>query len=372
MKTQNTFSVLFFVKRDKIKAGNVPLFARITVNGVFKDIATKRWVKYSAWNQKAQKLIGKSEEDLITREKIRILTNQINTAYNDLKVEKKLVTPESIKARAEGTELEAPTIKFLMNYHNNDLKQLIEEGTLKNYRSTERFITEFLMCKRKKTDIYLAEIDHLFITDFGLYMLSRTPDKGQRPCSNNTLMKHMERFKKMMGIALKNRWITDDPFMHFERKISPKDRECLNAEELTRFNQVILCNAGFNIIRDLFTFSCLTGLAYGDIIRLNGQHFVKDSGGEFWIEMYRGKTKNFTERKFHVLLLPDALALVNKYQNHPAAIQNGTVFPYYSNQAVNRYLKLIAKKANIFKPMTFHLARHTFATTVTLENNVPM
>ncbi len=259
-----------------------------------------------------------------------------------------------------------------MNYHNIDLRQLLEEGTLKNYRSTERFIQEFLIKKKKKKDIYLAQLDHLFMTDFGLYMLNRTPDKGQKPCSNNTLMKHMERLKKMIGIAIKNKWMTNDPFSHFERKIIPKDRDCLDADELSRLRSVKLVKRGYNIIVDLFLFSCLTGLAYCDIIRLSKEHLVRDNEAEYWIEMYRKKTKNFTERKFHVLLLPEAIELVDRYRNDPASSQNGTIFPYYSNQTVNRYLKIIAKEARITKILTFHLARHTFATTVTLENGVPM
>ena len=339
---------------------------------IFTDLSLKRRVRITDWSQKLQKLAGKTDENNITREKIRSTINQINAAYDELKLEKQLLTSEAVKAKAEGSDQDPHTLNFLMNYHNVELKQLIEEGTLKNYRSTEKFIQEFLIKKRKKKDIYLAQLNNLFITDFGLYMLNRVPDKGQRPCSNNTLMKHMERLKKMIGIALKNKWITNDPFIYFERKIIPRDRDCLTSEELRRVNEVKLNKSGLNIIRDLFCFSCLTGLAYSDISRLNNQHLIKDPEGERYIEMYREKTKNFTERKFHVLLLPEALILINKYQNHPAAMQNGTVFPYYSNQAVNRYLKLIASKAKVLKPMTFHLARHTFATTVTLENNVPM
>lgn len=144
---------LLFLKKDKVKDDKAPLYARITVNGDYKDISTKRWVKISAWNQKAQKISGKSEEDIIVKEKIRLLTNQINTAYDQLRHERQILTAETIKAKTEGTEVEPHTINFLMNYHNVDLKQLIEEGTLKNYRSTERFIQEFLIKKKKKRDI---------------------------------------------------------------------------------------------------------------------------------------------------------------------------------------------------------------------------
>lgn len=301
-----------------------------------------------------------------------MLTNDINTAYDDLRRDKQILTPEAVKAKAEGIEINPYTLNFLLNYHNVELKQLLEEGTLKNYRTTERFLQEFLIKKRKQKDIYLAQLDNIFITDFGLFMLNRIPDKGQRPCTNNTVMKHMERFKKMIGIAMKNKWMVDNPFQHFERKIVQKDRDCLEIDELNRLRDVELEKRGHIIVRDMCLFSCITGLAYSDIIRLNKEYIIRDSDGEYWIEMCRKKTKNFTERKFNVLLLPEALQLIGKYQYDPVSLQNGTIFPFYTNQVVNRYLKIIAKAANIQKRVTFHLARHTFATTVTLENGVPM
>jgi integrase/recombinase XerD len=372
MKTQNTFSISFFLKKDKAKDGIAPLYVRITVNGAFADLATKRKVKISNWNQKEQKLLGKHADDVSTREKIRLLSNDINTAYDDLRREKQILTADAVKSKAEGLEIKPYTLNFLLNYHNVELKQLIEEGTLKNYRTTERLLQEFLIKKRKKKDIYLAQLDNVFIIDFGMFMLNRTPNKGQRPCTNNTVMKHMERFKKMIGIALKNNWMSGNPFQHFERKIIQKDRDCLEMEELERLRNVTLEKRGHIIVRDMCLFSCITGLAYADIVRLTKEYIIRDSDGEYWIEMCRKKTKNFTERKFNVLLLPEALQLMDKYVNDPVSLENGTIFPVYSNQVVNRYLKIVAKKANIKKRVTFHLARHTFATTVTLENGVPM
>jgi len=126
------------------------------------------------------------------------------------------------------------------------------------------------------------------------------------------------------------------------------------------------------IVRDLFVFCCLTGLAYCDMTCFFKEHLVKDADGEFWIEMTRQKNRNFTQRKFHVLLLPEALGIIEKYKNNPRSIKNDRIFPLFSNSAVNSYLKTIAKETRIKKTITFHWARHTFATTVTLENGVPM
>ncbi|WP_448104347.1 site-specific integrase [Pedobacter panaciterrae] len=372
MKSTHTFSISFFLKKDKAKNGKAPLFVRITVDGSFTDISTKKKVEMALWNQSAQTLTGKGVEEQMIREKIRLLSNEINNAYNELRYENKSLTAESIKARTEGLDKEQCTLNFLMNYHNVELASLIEPGTLKNYFSTERFLQEFLINKKKVKDIYLDKIDHKFITDFGIYMLKRVPDKGQKVCGNNTLMKHMERLKKIFGIALKNGWTMSQPFLHFERKMIHKDRDCLDEKELDRIREVSGLKRGEMIVRDLFVFCCLTGLAYCDMTCFSKEHLVKDADGEFWIEMTRKKNRNFTQRKFHVLLLPEALSIIEKYKNNPWLIKNDRIFPLFSNTAVNRYLKTIAKEARIKKPITFHWARHTFATTVTLENGVPM
>lgn len=355
-----------------MKEGRAPLFVRITLNSKFSDISTKKRVDVSAWNQTKQTLSGNGKEEALVREKIRLVINDINNAYNDLKYENKPLSSEAIKARVEGYDKEPCTLNSLLSHHNIDLASLIEPGTLKNYFSTERFLKEFLIKQRKVKDIYLDKIDNKFLTDFGIYMLNRVPDKGQKPCGNNTLMKHMERFKKVFGVAIKNGWTMNDPFIHFERKIINKDRDCLEMEELNRIRAVDGLTSSQLIVRDLFVFCCLTGLAYCDLVSLAKEHLVKDSAGEYWIEMIRQKNRNFTQRKFHVLLLPEALEIIKKYKSNQFAIENETIFPSFSNQIVNRYLKIIAKVANISKTVTFHLARHTFATTVTLENGVPM
>ncbi|WEK17887.1 MAG: site-specific integrase [Candidatus Pedobacter colombiensis] len=372
MKSTHTFSLSFFLRKDKAKNGKAPLFARITVDGAFTDISTKQRVDILTWNQGKQTLSGNGAEELMVREKMRLLINNLNNAYNDLRHENKAVNAELIKARVEGRDKDLCSLNFLMNYHNVELASLLEPGTLKNYFSTERYLQEFLVKKRKMKDIYLDSIDNKFITDFGIYMLNRVPDKGQKPCGNNTLMKHMERFKKVFGVALKNGWTMNQPFLHFERKIIHKDRDCLEIEELNRIRDVDGLKSSEIITRDLFVFSCLTGLAYCDLVSLAEKHLVKDSAGENWIEMIRQKNRNFTERKFHVLLLPEALEIIKRYKNHQFVKESGTIFPFVSNQLVNRHLKIIAKAANINKVITFHWARHTFATTVTLENGVPM
>jgi integrase/recombinase XerD len=373
MKTTNSFSILFYLKKDKASKGIAPLYVRITINKKFVDISLKRRLKLVSWDHKFQKVIGADKELKEVQEKVRQTRTEINSAYDTLRYNKEVLTADSIKTFLEsGGEEEQTTLLFLMNYHNTEVKKLLEPGTMKNYYSTERYVKEFLVKRKKRTDIYLSQLDYKFIIDFEIYLRQREPDKGQRPCTNNTVMKHIERLRKMINIALKNDWIVKDPFLRFERHMIHKDRQCLELEELETIKALNFDIHGQEIVRDTFVFSCYTGLAFADVCNLSSEHLVTDIEGEKWIEMVRQKTANFSGKKFYVLLLPEAIELIKKYRGHPMASYTGTVFPIYSNQATNRYLKVISKMANLNFALTYHIARHTFATTVTLENGVPM
>ncbi|GAA4084256.1 site-specific integrase [Mucilaginibacter panaciglaebae] len=373
MKATNSFSILFFLKKDKASKGIAPLYVRITINKKFVDISLKRRLRLVSWDHKFQKVIGADKELKEVQEKVRQTRTEINSAYDNLRYNKEVLTADSIKTFLEsGGEEEQTTLLFLMNYHNTEVKKLLEPGTMKNYYSTERYVKEFLVKRKKRTDIYLSQLDYKFIIDFEIYLRQREPDKGQRPCTNNTVMKHIERLRKMINIALKNDWIVKDPFLRFERHMIHKDRQCLELEELETIKALDFDIHGQEIVRDTFVFSCYTGLAFADVCNLSSEHLVTDIEGEKWIEMVRQKTANFSGKKFYVLLLPEAIELIKKYRGHPMASYTGTVFPIYSNQATNRYLKVISKMANLNFALTYHIARHTFATTVTLENGVPM
>jgi integrase/recombinase XerD len=134
---------------------------------------------------------------------------------------------------------------------------------------------------------------------------------------------------------------------------------------LERFSNAVLFAPGHVIVQDMFLFNCYTGLGYAETCRFNLSHISEDREGIVWLEMSRKKTFSTTEQKFQVLLLPEALELIDKYKNHTVSLQRGTVFPYFSNQTTNNYIKLIAHTANVAKKVSFHIARHTFARTIT-------
>ncbi|KIA96766.1 integrase [Pedobacter kyungheensis] len=370
MKSQHTFALSFYLKRENELNGKAPIYAKITVDGKYLRLAVKRSVEPKFWNQRTQRLLGNTPEIISLREKLRQVTNEINGAYDELRYQKKAITAQAIKSKVEGDE-EGKTLMYLIKYHYEHQGALLAKGTIKNYYSTERFLKEFLQ-KKKLKDIQLMALDFRFITEFAVYLRKKEPDRFQRPCTNNTVMKHLERLQKLTGIALKFGWIITDPFLNHKRLMVRKDRECLDMDEISELWSLEIENEQVMLVKEMFLFSCYTGLSYNEISRLTNDYIRREADGSLWIEMIRQKTLNTSELKFHVPLLPESLGFIEKYEHSTASLAQGTIFATPSNQYMNRCLKIIARLAGINKRLTFHIARHTFATTITLENGVSL
>ncbi|MFW5726733.1 MAG: site-specific integrase, partial [bacterium] len=171
-----------------------------------------------------------------------------------------------------------------------------------------------------------------------------------------------------VNLAVKEEWLNKDPFIKFKLKFEKKDRGFLTQDELLRIQEKNLPIERLDQTRDIFIFSCYTGLSYAEVYDLTPQHIVMGLDRKLWIQGKRRKSGEF----YKVPLLPQAKAMVDKYQDHPLSQANGKVLPVYTNQKTNAYLKEIATLCEIDKNLSFHLARHTFATTVTLANGVPI
>ena len=180
-------------------------------------------------------------------------------------------------------------------------------------------------------------------------------------------MKHIQRLKKMVGVALDNEWIDKNPFQRFKVRMDKYDRGYLSQQELKRIVGFYTEIERLAIVKDLFLFSCYTGIAYCDLVELKEENVIMGIDGKYWISTKRLKTKN----SFRLPLLEPALQIIEKYKEHPRRVE-GKLLPKLSNQRMNSYLKEIADGCKITKHLTFHMARHTFATTVMLSNGVPI
>jgi site-specific recombinase XerD len=192
--------------------------------------------------------------------------------------------------------------------------------------------------------------------------------KTVKHCAQNTATKYLVRLKKVVNLSLANEWIIRDPFIKYQCTYKPTYRGYLNAEELQKIELKEFKIPRLQKVRDIFVFCCYTGFAQADVEALSLSDITTGIDGEKWIIINRKKT----DGRSPIPLLPQALAIIEKYKNDPETLAKGKLLPVNSNQRMNGYLKEIADITGITKNLTMHLARHTFATTVTLSNGVPI
>jgi site-specific recombinase XerD len=365
MKTK--VSILFYAKRAKASVnGLVPIYTRITINGKRIELSTNRFVEISKWSTEAGKMKGQSEEARsINRHldmfKIKIIDAQMELIHKNIPV-----TSEVLKNKLLGTEERQRTLIPIFKDHNNKIKELIGKeyapGTLERYNTSLKHTTEFLEWKYKLSDIEISKIDHAFITDYEFYL------RSVRNCSNNTAVKYLKNFNKIIKLCLANHWIDRNPFANYKSKIKEVERVYLSEEEIQTITNKDFKNERLSLVRDIFLFSCFTGLAYIDVKNLTKSHINIGIDGEKWIFTHRQKTESASK----IPILPVTQMIIDKYENHPQSNNQQELLPILSNQKMNAYLKEIAGICEIEKELTFHIARHTFATTVTLTNGVPI
>ncbi|MEO5977853.1 MAG: site-specific integrase [Chryseolinea sp.] len=206
----------------------------------------------------------------------------------------------------------------------------------------------------------LQLLKYNFVTDFEHYL------KVTRKCNHNSAQKYIRNFRKIINNAIKNDWLDKDPFKAYKVKLKETKRVFLTKDELESLESKTIAVERLSIVRDVFVFCCYTGLSYVDVEKLTHQNIAKNNDGEIWVNVDRTKTGSPSS----LPMLPKALLLLDKYKSYPTASNTNKLLPVISNQRINAYLKEIASPAGIEKNLTFHAARHTFATTVTLSNGI--
>ena len=368
MKTTQSFGVHFTVRADKVKDGKAPIYARITVNGQRISMALKKTVELSSWDAARGYAKGVRGEVKSLNNYLEEVRLALGNCYQNLVLKGKMVTSEMVKDGFLGTSEEVHSLSELFEYHNHSATSMLKWSTLKHYYVTQRYLVKFLQAQHKAPDIYLHELNYKFIQDFETYLRNHKPKDHQKPLNNNGVMKHIIRLKKMVHMAIRLEWMTKDPFTNYKLKILKVNRDHLSDRELAVMEGKDFLIERIDMVRDLFVFCCYTGLTYVDVIALTPDHIVEASDGELWVRTCRQKT----DIPVNTPMLPQAIRILKKYKGNIRSLANNTIFPVISNQKVNSYLKEIADLCGIKKNITFHLARHTFATTVTLSNGVPI
>jgi site-specific recombinase XerD len=365
MRTKITLHI--YAKHTKANAArHSPIYIRLTVEGKRLEFSSKKFVDPLKWSTEMSKMKGNSEEACSLNEYLELMKSKIFDIQRELIYKNQEINIEAFKNKLLGTEERQRTLIPIFQDHNNKIKELVGKeyapGTLERYETSLKHTKNFLEWKYKITDIEISKIDHAFITDYEFYL------RSVRNCANNTAVKYIKNFSKIIKICLANNWIDRNPFSNYKSKVKEVERIYLSEEEIQAITDKDFKNERLSLVRDIFLFSCFTGLAYIDVKNLTKNHISLGIDGEKWIFTHRQKTETASK----IPILPLTQMIIDRYQDHPQCIYLERLLPILSNQKMNAYLKEIAGVCNINKELTFHIARHTFATTITLTNGVPI
>ncbi len=367
MRTRSTFSISFWISTARRDDNTAKIYARITLDSRRVNLSLKYTIPVDMWDSKASKVLGRTQESQEINRYLKEVESELFQCYRELRSSTPYITPQMVKAKYFGEDDSQMTLTGLFEYHNTHCAHLLSKATISHYKTTQKYLLRYVKKQYKSDDYKLCLLDHRFIVGFETFLRKLHPVHYHGKLSNNGAMKHIQRLRKMTTMAVHNEWIDRNPFQKFRVRMEKKEREFLTLEELKDIQEYRTNIERLRIVKDLFVFSCYTGIAYCDIMNLTDDNIVIGIDGKYWLSTKRLKTKN----SFKLPLIGPTMPLVKKYQNHPK-IEGSHLFPRISNQKLNSYLKEVADACSITKNLTFHMARHTFATTVTLRNGVPI
>ncbi|MEZ2414646.1 site-specific integrase [Muriicola sp. E247] len=363
----HSFSVLSYLRKGKLdKLGKAPIYLRITVNGLRAEFSTKRKIRPEKWCSVKGRVKGSNSKTKALNHYIDELETKAYNVHSKLVTKKKPFNAELIKSKLLNKEQIHKTLLAIYDEHNNQIKQLIgldySYGAYRRHIRTRNLLAAFIKKEYKLADLFVKEVDLKFINRFHHFL------KTKKIGNQNTITKYVVNFKKIMRIAFANNWVNKDPFYHWKAQWKKVEREALTETELCTMIEREFSIKRLEQVRDVFVFCCFTGLAYVDVQKLSDNHIVLRMDGARWIKINRSKT----DSRSNIPLLPVAEEILEKYQAYSKTSDTDLLLPVISNQKTNAFLKEIAILCKIEKNLTFHLARHTFATTVTLANGIPI
>lgn len=367
MEKRYSFALISILRQNRrTKEGLVPVYLRISVDCKRAEVSTRTVVPAEKWMPGHGRVKGNSEEAKRLNQRIINFEHRAREIYHRFIERGQIITADTIKNELLGTDHKQRKLLEQFKIVVKDLRERTNlgfaAGTVRNWVVTEGHLEEFLLKHYHVSDITFKQLDKKFIADFEWF--ART----NWGCGNNAALKHIQRIRKVVRKAVSDNWLVKDPFMGFEGKQSKTHRTFLTDQELEAIKSKTFDIERLDRVKDVFVFCCYTGLAHIDVEKLTPDNLVIGIDGKKWIYTFREKT----DIESNIPLLPEALSIIEKYQDHPACLNSERLLPVISNIKTNAYLKEIATVCGIKKNLTFHMARHTFATTITLTNGVPI
>ncbi len=364
---EKSFGLFYYLKQSKNQKGSVRyIYLRITVDGQSKELSTKRTWDAEHWSQSSGRATGNKEDSKALNGYLDALCAKVYQAKKVLIESDKPITAENLKNVLNGEDGERRMILAIFKEHNAQMKALIGKefapATLTRYKTAHDHTESFIKWKYGTDDFDIRDLNYEFVSQFAFWL------KSERNCGHNAAVKYIGNLKKIVLDCQKKGWLRSDPFAAFKLNRKEVIRIALTKVELARIAAKKFSVDRLAHVRDIFLFSCYTGLAYIDVYKLRRSDIITGVDDGQWIVTKRQKTDSATR----LPLLPAAQEIMDKYKHDPKCASKGLVLPVLTNQKMNSYLKEIADGCDVNKNLTFHIARHTFATTVTLSNGVPI
>jgi site-specific recombinase XerD len=361
-------TILFIGKKSRTTRHQLlPIYLRVTIDGKRFEVATHRHIEPSGWAPNAGKVNGTSESAQETNMALDVIRKQVYDYKDRILFENRIFSVDTLREKWFGENRNERTLLEVFRQRILDLEKLVAKGqyqksTLVKYRTTERHLRDFLSWKNDSKDILLINLRIDFAKNFEFYLLTA------KSMSINSSGKMIKNLKKVISDCVDKDWLDKNPFLRYMVKHIDYKVPYLTAEELRQIEEKVIPIKRISMVRDMFLFSCYTGFAYVDVVNLTANHIKEGPDGNKWLIKCRQKT-GISER---VPLLPPAIQIINKYRNQGNLGDNRKLLPIPSNQRINAYLKELGDICGIKTRITFHIARHTFASTITLENGVPI
>ena len=361
---KNTFKVMFVIRRNQVnRDGKCSIVIRITVNGEYERLNSTLSIEPELWDSKAAKAIGRTQKILDFNKRIDEIRYVLQDHYYELQKTHGYVTAEMVKNAYMGITAKAESLMPIYDEFLAETKKMVginrSDKTYQKYERCKRRVVEFMKEKYNRTDIPLRELKPKFLTDFSVFLATKYK------CRQNTVYKFLQLLRMVIIKAQRDGISFPDPYLSYKMTQEKVVRGYLSEDEVIAIATKEISIPRLDQVRDVFIFACYTGLAYSDLAQLRAENIKKMFDGKLWIVTHRQKTQT----NVNVPLLPMAEKILRKYEGK---YLDGELLPILSNQKTNAYLKEIADICGIEKNLTFHLARHTFATTMTLGKGVPI
>lgn len=367
MKKLDFLKVSFNLRKDRIENGIGPIYLLLFLDGKRTKISINQTCHSDQWDEKNGRYLGNSAKASSFNEMLEKIRLDTIRVYNEMRHFESDITVDMLREKLTTTSVDRKKkLLEVCDIYNSNTKKLVgiemNKETWARYSAYRNRIGDFIGQQFKINDVYFVHLKYSFIVEYEFYL------KTEVKLHQNTMVKYLQYLSRVSEFAVNNEWTERNLFQNYKCPVKETKREYLNADELERIRNKEIILPRLEEVRDVFIFCCYTGYAYKDAESLTPEHIGTGINGRKWIYTSRQKTDNVS----NVPLLAPALDIIEKYKEHPSCINKNRILPMKSNQKLNAYLKEIADVCGITKPMTMHIARHTFATTVLLSNGVSM